>query len=198
MRDHVAAHICNPAAPQAPARNPQPPSRSVSPLDTYNSHRRIKRPKLGDKKVYRPIRRNTLSRIDETPPAVTIRPRSKSLQHSCDFSSTRVILRSHSNISADTSRSVPVCNDSHELANQNDSHSPQYALPERCDSSSDGSPSSVDRVPPMPPIEPSPYFPQRECYIPYYPHLDHILNRYRWKYNKKMSKHSNVYLAFMY
>ncbi|KAJ8727977.1 hypothetical protein PYW08_016362 [Mythimna loreyi] len=202
MRDLVAAHFANAPAPQAPARNPSPPHNPPpslpSSLETYNSHRKIKRPKLGDRKVYRPVRRHTLSRIDETPPN-SLRPRSKSLQHSTDFSSTRPILRSRSNISADTSRSVPVCNQSQDVGPQL-SHSPQYAEPARSDDSF-GRPASMTDLPIMVPLDPA-----TGAYIPYpeysYYHDDGCrLARYR-QYNKKSKKyspkHSNLYLAFMY
>ncbi|KAJ8730254.1 hypothetical protein PYW07_017292 [Mythimna separata] len=209
MRDLVAAHFANAPAPQAPARNPSPPRQPTpslpSSLETYNSHRKIKRPKLGDRKVYRPVRRHTLSRIDETPPN-TLRPRSKSLQHSAsmqhstDFSSTRPILRSRSNISADTSRSVPVCNQSHDAEPQLSS-SPQYAEPTRSEASSYERPASMTDLPIMVPLDPA-----TGAYIPYpeytYYHDDGCrLARYR-QYNKKSKKyspkHSNLYLAFMY
>lgn len=199
----VAATFHNPAAPQAPARNPSPTlSPSISPSQlTYNSHRRIKRPKIGDRKVYRPVRRHTLSRIDEAP-VQTLRARSKSLQHSNDFSSTRPILRSRSNISADTSRSVPVCNQSREIYNMN-AASPQYDELRGYDSESSYDRPSVSEVPVMMPIEPlmGGYLQYPEC--SYYTDVDHSrLNPYRWKYNRKMkklaSKHSNLYLAFMY
>lgn len=197
MRDLVAAHFANAAAPQAPARN-RPPTPSS--LDTYNSHRKITRPRLGDRKVYRPVRRHTLARIDETPPP-TIRTRSKSLQHSTDFSSTRPILRSRSNISADTSRSVPVCNQSHEIENQLESSSPQYAEPKGYDSASSyDRPVSMTDLPIMVPIDPA-----TGAYIPYpeytYYHDDGCrLNRLKLKKRMKKfsSKHSNLYLAFMY
>lgn len=209
MRDFVAAHYVNAAAPQAPARNltPSPAfdrhAPSMASIETYNSHRKIKRPKLGDRKVYRPVRRHTLSRIDETPHQT--RPRSKSLQHSTDFSSTRPILRSRSNISADTSRSVPVCNESHEIENQNnESNSPQYAEPKGYDSASSyDRPVSMTDLPIMVPIDPA-----TGAYIPYpeytyYQDSDQCrLEHYRYKYNKRMrklsSKTSNLYLAFMY
>lgn len=203
MRDLVAAHFANAPAPQAPARNPsppqQPPPSLPSSLETYNSHRKIKRPKLGDRKVYRPVRRHTLSRIDETPPN-SLRPRSKSLQHSTDFSSTRPILRSRSNISADTSRSVPVCNQSQDVENQVESGSPQYAEPTHSSSSYER-PASMTDLPIMVPLDPA-----TGAYIPYpeysYYHDDGCrLARYR-QYNKKSKKyspkHSNLYLAFMY
>lgn len=205
----MAAHFANAPAPQAPARNPSPVNNhnrqpSTSSLETYNSHRKIKRPKLGDRKVYRPVRRHTLSRIDETPPQ-TLRTRSKSLQHSADFSSTRPILRSRSNISADTSRSVPVCNQSQEIENQLESSSPQYAEPKGYDSTSsyerhEDRPVSMTDLPIMVPIDPV-----TGAYIPYpeytYYHDDSCrLNQLRWKYNKKrkLSSKSNLYLAFMY
>lgn len=205
MRDLVAAHFANAPAPQAPARNPSPPHHHPPPslpssLETYNSHRKIKRPKLGDRKVYRPVRRHTLSRIDETPPN-TLRPRSKSLQHSTDFSSTRPILRSRSNISADTSRSVPVCNQSQDVENQLESNSPQYAEPTRSSDSSYERPASMTDLPIMVPLDPA-----TGAYIPYpeytYYHDDGCrLARYR-QYNNKSKKyspkHSNLYLAFMY
>lgn len=204
MRDLVAAHFANAPAPQTPARNPHA---SVTSLETYNSHRKIKRPKLGDKRVYRPVRRHTLSRIDETPPQ-TVRPRSKSMQHSTDmpqstdFSSTRPILRSRSNISADTSRSVPVCNQSHEIENQNECHSPQYAEPKNYDSASSyDRPVSMSDLPIMVPIDPA-----TGAYIPYpeysYYNDDGRAPRNWWKHNKRArkasAKHSNLYLAFMY
>lgn len=204
MRDLVAAHFVNSPAPQAPARNPsptinRPPPSIPSSLETYNSHRKIKRPKLGDRKVYRPVRRHTLSRIDETPPN-TVRPRSKSLQHSTDFSSTRPILRSRSNISADTSRSVPVCNQSQDVENQVESSSPQYAEPKGSESgSSFDRPASMSDLPIMVPLDPA-----TGAYIPYpeysYYHDDGCrFGRYR-QYNKRKasSKHNNLYLAFMY
>lgn len=188
-----AAATC-PAAPQAPARNLE---RHDS-LLTYNSHRRIKRPKLGDRRVYRPVRRHTLSRIDETP-TQTLRPRSKSLQHSTDFSSTRPILRSRSNISADTSRSVPVCNESHEIQNQNECHSPQYAEPKGYESASSyDRPVSMSDLPIMVPIDPA-----TGAYIPYpeYSYYNDDGRQCRWwKHNRRRAaaKHSNLYLAFMY
>ncbi|CAB3223877.1 unnamed protein product [Arctia plantaginis] len=203
MRDLVAANFANAPAPQAPARNPNPtlpqsPPSIESSHETYNSHRTIKRPKLGDRKVYRPVRRHTLSRIDETPPNI-VRPRSKSLQHSNDFSSTRLILRSRSNISADTSRSVPVCNQSYDVENQIEGDSPQYAEPRESDSgSSFDVPASMSDLPIMVPLDPA-----TGAYIPY-PEYTYYRNdgcrfgRYR-QYNKKLSsKNSNVYLAFMY
>lgn len=206
MRELVAAHFANAAAaaPQAPARNASPanyPNHPPSPsLQTYNSHRKIKRPKLGDKKVYRPVRRHTLSRIDETPPH-TLRPRSRSLQHSTDFSSTRPILRSRSNISADTSRSVPVCNQSQEVENQVESSSPQYAEPKGYDSASshDDRVVSMSDIPIMVPLDPS-----TSAYIAYPEYFRDSgckLNPYRWKRKrtkKSSSKHNNLYLAFMY
>lgn len=203
MRDLVAATFANAPAPQAPARNRDAPDSQRQPslpssLDTYNSHRKIKRPKLGDRRVYRPVRRHTLSRIDEAPPT---RPRSKSLQHSADFSSTRPILRSRSNISADTSRSVPVCNESHEIGNQVESNSPQYAEPKDSDTASSyDRPVSMSDLPIMVPIDPA-----TGAYIPYpeysYYHDDGCrLNRYKLKkrMRKLSSKHTNLYLAFMY
>lgn len=205
----MAAHFANAPAPQAPARNPSPALQpSISSLETFNSHRKIKRPKLGDRKVYRPIRRHTLSRIDEAENQ-TLRPRSKSLQHSTDFSSTRPILRSRSNISADTSRSVPVCNQSNEIGNQNEGSSPQYAEPKGYDSESSYEryeqherremPVSMSDLPIMVPIDPD-----TGAYIPYpeytyYQDDSSRLNRMRWKYNKKKkSSKNNLYLAFMY
>ncbi|XP_059045286.1 uncharacterized protein LOC131841070 [Achroia grisella] len=203
MRELVAAHFANAAAaaPQAPARNTSPANYPPSPsIDTYNSHRKIKRPKLGDKKVYRPVRRHTLSRIDETPPQ-TLRPRSRSLQHSTDFSSTRPILRSRSNISADTSRSVPVCNQSHEVENQIESSSPQYAEPKGYDSASsyEDRPVSMSDLPIMVPLDPS-----TGAYIAYPEYFRDggcKFNPSRWKRKrskKAPSKHNNLYLAFMY
>lgn len=204
MRDLVAAHFANAPAPQAPARNDSPDinrtQHSPGTYDTYNSHRKIKRPKIGDRKVYRPVRRHTLSRIDEAPQQA--RPRSKSLQHSADFSSTRRILRSRSNISADTSRSVPVCNESQEVGNQLESNSPQYAEPNRNSdsrSSYDDRPVSMTDLPIMVPIDPA-----TGAYIPYpeytYYHDDGCrLNRFRKKRKlKNLSSKSNLYLAFMY
>lgn len=201
----MAAHFANAPAPQAPARNPSPSRQaSTSSMETFNSHRKIRRPKLGDRKVYRPVRRHTLSRIDETPPQ-TLRPRSKSLQHSNDFSSTRPILRSRSNISADTSRSVPVCNQSQDIENQVESSSPQYAEPKNYDSGSsydrhEDRPVSMTDLPIMVPIDPA-----TGAYIPYpeytYYHDDSCrLSQFRWKYNKKrkVSSKNNLYLAFMY
>lgn len=205
MRDLVAAHFANAPAPQAPARNPSPqphpPYRqpSTSSVETYNSHRKIKRPKLGDKKVYRPVRRHTLSRIDETPPQTLNRPRSKSLQHSTDFSSTRPMIRSRSHVSDDTSRSVPVCNQSHDIDNQVESMSPHYAEPKIYDSGSDERPASMMDLPIMVPLDPA-----TGAYIPYpeyaYYHDDECrLNRFKWRGNKKKSsKANNLYLAFMY
>ncbi|CAH0719520.1 unnamed protein product, partial [Brenthis ino] len=184
MRDIVAY---NAPAPQAPARNQyNPPS-----IETYNSHRKIKRPKLGDRKVYRPVRRHTLSRIDETPNQT--RPRSKSLQHSTDFSSTRPMMRSRSNVSADTSRSVPICNQSHEIENQIESVSPQYAEPKGYESGSDERPASMMDLPIMVPMDPL-----TGAYIPYpeyaYYHDDNCrLNRFKRKQSK-----NNLFLAFMY
>ncbi|KAJ2946127.1 hypothetical protein O0L34_g5057 [Tuta absoluta] len=214
MRDLVAAHFANAPAPQAPARNPTPPSPdllqhrqpSTSSLETFNSHRKIRRPKLGDRKVYRPVRRHTLSRIDETPTQTFERQRSKSLQHSTDFSSTRPILRSRSNISADTSRSVPVCNQSQDIENQLSS-SPQYAEPKGYDSTSsysrqeefmmesNGRPVSMTDLPIMVPLDPT-----TGAYVPYpeYAYY-HDENCRRWKYNKKRkASKNNLYLAFMY
>lgn len=199
MRDLVAATFANAPAPQAPARNAAPEYQrqpTPSSLDTYNSHRKIKRPKLGDRQVYRPVRRNTLSRIDEAP---VVRPRSKSLQHSTDVCSARPVLRSRSNISADTSRSVPVCNESHETGNQLSS-SPQYAEPKGSDSSSYDRPASMSDLPIMVPIDQA-----TGAYIPY-PEYTYYrddgcrLNRYKLKkrMRKFSSKHSNLYLAFMY
>lgn len=201
MRDLVAAHFANTPAPQAPARNPSPsptPSRTLT-YDTYNSHRKIKRPRIGDRKVYRPVRRHTLSRIDEAPQQT--RPRSKSLQNSTDFSSTRRILRSRSNISADTSRSVPVCNESQEVGNQLEGGSPQYAEPNRhsdSGSSYEDRPVSMTDLPIMVPIDPT-----TGAYIPYpeytYYHDDGCrLNRFRKKKKLKLSSKNNLYLAFMY
>lgn len=200
----MAAHFANAPAPQAPARNPDPTpdGTQLSPatFDTYNSHRKIKRPRIGDRKVYRPVRRHTLSRIDETPQQP--RPRSKSLQHSTDFSSNRRILRSRSNISADTSRSVPVCNESQEVGNQLEGGSPQYAEPNRnsdSGSSYDDRPVSMTDLPIMVPIDPA-----TGAYIPYpeytYYHDDGCrLNRFKKKNKlKKLSSKSNLYLAFMY
>ncbi|XP_041978400.1 uncharacterized protein LOC121732544 [Aricia agestis] len=190
MRDIVAATFANPPAPQAPARNPSPPNpQTPSSIETYNSHRRVKRPKLGDRRVYRPVRRHTLSRIDETPPQT--RPRSKSLQHSTDFSSTRQILRSRSNISADTSRSVPVCNQSQDI----DSTSPQYAEPKYSSGSSDERPVSMSDLPIMVPLDPV-----TGAYIPYpeYAYYDDSgRSRFRWRC-KKSAKPNNLFLAFMY
>lgn len=194
-RDLVAAYFANAPAPQAPARNPSPQrTQTPSAFETFNSHRKV-RNRVGDRRVYRPMQRHTLSRIDEAP-----RPRSKSLQHSADFSSTRRILRSRSNISADTSRSVPVCDQSQEVEVQMESGSPQYAEPKSDSASSyDDRPASMSDLPIMVPIDPA-----TGAYIPYpeytYYHDDGCrLNRFRR--NKKLNKissKSNLYLAFMY
>ncbi|XP_068631907.1 uncharacterized protein [Battus philenor] len=208
MRDIVAANFANPPAPQAPARNPSPHNGvqykpySIFSLETYNSHRKIKRPKLGDKNVYRPVRRHTLSRIDETPPQ-TLRPRSKSMQVSTDFSSTRPMVRSLSNVSADTSRSVPVCNQSHDTENPAAvSSSPQYADPKAYDSSSSyDRPASMTDLPIMVPLDPI-----TGAYIPYPEYSYYLddgcrLDRYKRKCNRdkrKVSKPNNLFLAFMY
>ncbi|XP_038212041.1 Usher syndrome type-1G protein homolog [Zerene cesonia] len=139
------------------------------------------------RKVYRPARRHTLSRIDET----VSESRTRSLPPS-DFS-TRPALRSRSNVSADTSRSVPVCNQSHETSNQLES--PQYADP---DSSSCGDrPASMTDLPIMVPMDPL-----TGAYIPYpeyaYYHDDGCrLNRLKWK-GKSKTKNNNLFLAFMY
>lgn len=191
----MAAHFSNAPAPQAPARALE---RHDS-LLTFDSHRRPRRPRLGERRVYRPVRRRTLSRIDETPPR-TLRPRSKSLQHSTDFSSTRPILRSRSNISADTSRSVPVCNESHEIENQNECHSPQYAEPKGYDSASSyDRPLSMSDLPIVVPVDAA-----TGAYIPY-PEYSYYNDDGRgrwWKYGRRAgrpsAKHSNLYLAFMY
>ncbi|XP_014367730.2 uncharacterized protein LOC106718216 [Papilio machaon] len=203
MRDIVAATFANPAAPQAPARNPSPdnaphkPASIPSSIETFNSHRKIRRPKLGDKKVYRPVRRNTLSRIDEAPPQT--RPRSKSLQISTDFSSTRPMVRSRSNMSMDTSRSIPAC--SYSTQNQLETSSPQYAEPRGYDSSSSCErPASMTDLPIMIPLDPV-----TGAYIPY-PEYSYYqddvgrVNRYKWKRNRgtKTSKSNNLFLAFMY
>lgn len=194
MRDVSAAHFANAPAPQAPARNA-----STHSLDTYNSHRKIKRSKLiGDKKVYRPQRRNTLARIDETPTQTLTR--SKSLQHSSDFYSTRPVVHSMSHISADTSRSVPVCDISQESEVPAESSSPQYAEPKSDSSSFANRPASMTDLPIAVPIDPitGAYIPHAYSY-----YLDDgcRLSHFR-KYNKKMkkmsSKHNNLYLAFMY
>lgn len=181
MRDIVAY---NAPAPQAPARNSPQPNPSIL---TYNSHRKIKRPLLSDKKVYRPIRKLTLSRIDEIP-----RPRSKSIQHSTDFSSTRPMMRSRSNVSADTSRSVPVCNQSQDISNQMESVSPQYAEP-KYDSGSDERPASMMDLPIMVPMDPL-----TGAYIPYPEYAYYHDDNCRFgRYKKKQSK-NNLFLAFMY
>lgn len=206
MRDLVAAHYINEPAPQAPARNASFSTRdipSVCSHHTFNSHRKVQRPKLGDKKVYRPVRRHTLSRIDETPQN-TLRERSKSLQHSMDFSSTRLILRSRSNVSADTSRSVPVCNQSQDISNRAERNSPQYDEPKGYDSASSyDRPVSRSDLPMMIPMEPytGTYMPFPE--VTYYQESDRCrVDHYKAKYKKRMkklsSKHSNLYLAFMY
>lgn len=197
----MAATFANPAAPQAPARNPSPdndphkPASIPSSVETYNSHRKIRRPKLGDKKVYRPVRRNTLSRIDEAPPQT--RPRSKSLQISTDFSSTRPMACSRSNMSLDTS--IPVC--SRSTQHQPETASPQYAEPRGYDSSSSCErPASMTDLPIMVPLDPV-----TGAYIPY-PQYSYYqddagrVNRYKWKRNRayKTSKSNNLFLAFMY
>lgn len=188
MRDLVAP-LGNAAAPQAPARNPSPSppatGRAPSPLHTFDSHRRARRPRLQSRRVYRPARRHTLSRIDE----------SHSLQHSGEFSSTRAARRSRSNMSADTSRSVPVCNQSQDVARR-DSASPQYEA-----GSASGSPrASMSDLPLAVPRDPA-----TGAYIPlpeytYYRDDSCRLARYM-QYNKKPKKNpkpSNLYLAFMY
>lgn len=194
----MAAYFSNAPAPQAPARNFTPPPLHPSPtsFETYNSHRKIRK-KIGDRKVYRPVRRHTLSRIDEN-----ITTRSKSLQNSTDFASTRPILRSRSNISADTSRSVPVCNQSQEVDNQFESGSPQYAeAGPKSDSNSsfEDRPASMTDLPIVVPIDPV-----TGAYIPYpeytfYQESDCRLGRFRKnKKLKKLSTKNNLYLAFMY
>lgn len=197
-RDLVAAYFANAPAPQAPARNPSPPrTHTPTSFETFNSHRRP-RNRIGERRVYRPVTRRTLARIDETP---QIRPRSKSLQHSTDFSSTRLILRSRSNVSADTSRSVPVCDQSQEVEiHQMESGSPQYAEPKSDSGSSyDDRPASMSDLPIVVPIDPA-----TGAYIPYpeytFYHNDGCrLNRFRRnKKLKKISSKSNLYLAFMY
>lgn len=190
MRDLVAAYFANAPAPQAPARNP---SRTQTPttFQTFNSHKRTNRNRLPDRKLYRPVRRHTLSRIDE-------RPGSKSLQNSTDLASTRPILRSRSNISADTSRSVPVCDQSQEVEIL-ESSSPQYAEPKTDSASSyEDRPASMTDLPIMVPIDPA-----TGAYIPYpeytFYHDDGCqLNRFRNKKFKKISAKNNLYLAFMY
>lgn len=192
-RDLVAAYFGNAAAPQAPARNPSPPRTQPPNLyETFNSHRKV-RNRIGDRRVYRPTRRNTLSRIDEL-------PRPKSQQNSTDFASTRPILRSRSNISADTSRSVPVCDQSHEVEIHMESGSPQYAEPKSDSASSyDDRPASMTDLPIIVPIDPA-----TGAYIPYpeytFYHDDACrLNRFRKnKKLKKISSKNNLYLAFMY
>lgn len=205
MRDIVAAHFANAPAPQAPARSsPQPPRLPSNPsIETYNSHRKIKRPKLGDRKVYRPVRRHTLSRIDETPPQS--RPRSKSLQHSADFSSTRPMIRSRSHVTADSSHSMPVCDQSQlsqlsQLSREVALHegtSPQYAELRGYDSgSSDDRPVSMMDLPIMVPLDPA-----TGAYIPYpeyaYYHDDSCRLSRNWTRNQS-SKNNNLFLAFMY
>lgn len=188
----MAAYFANAPAPQAPARNPSPPrTQTPTAFETFNSHKRI-RNRMPDRKLYRPVRRHTLSRIDETRPI--------SLQNSTDFSSTRPILRSRSNISADTSRSVPVCDQSQEVdvGIQMESGSPQYAEPNDSASSYDDRPASMTDLPIMVPIDPT-----TGAYIPYpeytYYHDDGCrLNRFRKNKLKKISKKNNLYLAFMY
>lgn len=175
----MAAH--NVPAPQAPARNTRPTHQPSVNMDTFNSHARIKRPKLGDKKVYRPVRRATLSRIDET-------PTNRSFQTSMDFSSTRPMMRSRSNVSADTSRSVPVCNQSQDIQN------PEYSslnYDTKAYDSSEDVPASMTDLPIMVPLDRS-----TGSYIPYpeYSYYDSCrVGRYRWK-----SKSNNLFLAFMY
>ncbi|XP_037872738.1 uncharacterized protein LOC119629762 [Bombyx mori] len=109
------------------------------------------------------------------------------------------MLRSRSNVSADTSRSVPVCNQSHEIGNQLESNSPQYAEPKDSDSSSYERPASMTDLPIMVPIDQV-----TGAYVPYpqysYYH-DEGCKLNRLKRNNKKSKKSpknNVYLAFMY
>ncbi|CAH2037797.1 unnamed protein product, partial [Iphiclides podalirius] len=183
MRDIVAASFANAPAPQAPARNPSPPRPpSIPSLETFNSHRRPRRPKLGDKKVYRPVRRHTLSRIDETPPPT--RPRSKSLQVSTDLSSMRPMLRSRSNVSADTSRSVPVCDQS--VGTFGVSSSPQYAEPKGYDSASSYDPPASMSDLPVLALGPNPYIP--------YPEYTY----YQEAARRLPAKTNNLFLAFMY
>lgn len=98
-----------------------------------------------------------------------------------------------------------MCNDSRELACQNDGGSPQYDEPRGYDSASSyDRPVSMTDLPIMVPIDPA-----TGAYIPY-PEYSYYhdtgencrFNKYRWKYNKRMKKlspkHSNLYLAFMY
>lgn len=190
-RDLVAAYFANAPAPQAPARNPSP-QRTQTPnsFETFNSHRKV-RNRIGDRRVYRPVRRHTLSRIDEQP-----RPRSKSIQNSTEFASTRPILRSRSNISADTSRSVPVCDQSREVDIHMESASPQYAEPKSGSASSyDERPLSMTDLPIMVPLDTATMYPEYTFYH------DDACRLNRFKKNKKLkrtSSKSNLYLAFMY
>ncbi|CAG9584522.1 unnamed protein product [Danaus chrysippus] len=175
MRDLVAAHSV--PAPQAPARNTHTHTQPSYNMDTFNSHARLKRPKLGDKKVYRPVRRATLSRIDETPTNRSYK--------SMDFS-TRPNMRSRSNVSADTSRSVPVCNQSQDIQN------PEYSSlnDTKAYDSSEDVPASMTDLPIMVPLDRS-----TGSYIPYpeYSYDSYQIGRYKYK-----SKNNNLFLAFMY
>ncbi|CAG9786298.1 unnamed protein product [Diatraea saccharalis] len=199
MREHVAAPQHNAPAPQAPARSNTPsnkPSDKPDYLNTFNSHRKI-RGKIGDKKLYRPVRLHTLSRIDEAP----LQTRPPTPRNSVDISSNRPILRSRSNVSADTSRSVPVCNDSHVIGNQIECSSPQYAELGSAPGSDTGSsyerPASMTDMPVMIPLDPA-----TDAYYPPYTYYrdDGRLNKRKLKkrLKKLSSKHSNLYLAFMY
>ncbi|CAH2233011.1 jg699 [Pararge aegeria aegeria] len=110
------------------------------------------------------------------------------------------MLRSRSNVSADTSRSVPVCNQSRDIENQVESISPQYAEPKGFDSGSDERPASMMDLPIMVPLDPvtGAYIPYPE--YAYYHDDDCRLSRMKWRGNKKKSssKTNNLFLAFMY
>ncbi|CAH2106607.1 unnamed protein product [Euphydryas editha] len=109
------------------------------------------------------------------------------------------MIRSRSNVSADTSRSVPVCDQSQDVA-VHESTSPQYAEPKGFDSgSSDERPVSMMDLPIMVPLDPA-----TGAYIPYPEYAFYHdeacrQNRSRPNWNRKQSsKNNNLFLAFMY
>ncbi|XP_045448896.1 uncharacterized protein LOC123657387 [Melitaea cinxia] len=119
-----------------------------------------------------------------------------------DFSSTRPMIRSHTHVSADSSRSMPVCDQSQlsQLSREVALHegtSPQYAELRGYDSgSSDERPASMMDLPIMVPLDPA-----TGAYIPYpeyaYYHDDSCRLSRNWTRNQS-SKNNNLFLAFMY